>query len=182
MQELERMINLYHTAFLVFLILTIVFFVISIALFILFDIRGIFDMKSGRGAKKAIQKMQELNDQTGKLRQDVVANTPVSLDAGNRIASPPTEKRSDAPAASVGSAAVANTGAQQTELLDEGSRETTILADQGLQATALLHHDNETTVLSSVQMQETAQPEAKKLPGAFKIEKEILWIHTEEML
>ena len=162
MQELEQMIKIYHTAFIVFLVLSIIFLVISVALFFLFDIRGIFDMKSGRGAKKAIQKMQELNDQTGKLRQDVITNTPVSLNAENRISAPPTEKRMDA-AMYAGNAAVSvNTGSQETELLDEGSRETTLL--------------------SPAQTEETPQSEAKKLPGAFHIEKEIMWIHTEEML
>lgn len=68
MQELERLINIYHMAFIVFLILAILFFIISVILFFRFNIRGIFDMKTGRGARKTIQKMEELNAQTGKLR------------------------------------------------------------------------------------------------------------------
>lgn len=158
MQELERMIKIYHTAFIVFLILTILFLVVSIVLFFRFNIRGIFDMRTGRGARKTIQKMQEINAQTGKLRQDVVTHTPVNLQGAERISAPPTEKRI------------------------KEAQETTLLTDQGSQETTLLHDYNETTVLSSEMTKETPQPESKKLPGAFKIEKEIIWIHTEEML
>lgn len=169
MQELERMIKIYHTAFIVFLILTILFMVVSVVLFFRFNIRGIFDMRTGRGARKTIQKMQEINAQTGKLRQDVVTHTPVNLQGAERISAPPTEKRIKE--------------AQETEALsNQGSQETTLLSDQGSQETTLLHDYNETTVLSSELTKETPQPESKKLPGAFKIEKEIIWIHTEEML
>lgn len=169
MQELERMIKIYHTAFIVFLILTILFLVVSVVLFFRFNIRGIFDMRTGRGARKTIQKMQEINAQTGKLRQDVVTHTPVNLQGAERISAPPTEKRIKE--------------AQETEALsNQGSQETALLSNQGSQETTLLHDYNETTVLSSELTKETPQPESKKLPGAFKIEKEIIWIHTEEML
>ena len=180
MQELERMIKIYHTAFIVFLILTILFLVVSVVLFFRFNIRGIFDMRTGRGARKTIQKMQEINAQTGKLRQDVVTHTPVNLQGAERISAPPTEKRIKE---AQETEALSNQGSQETALLsNQGSQETTRLSDQGSQETTLLHDYNETTVLSSELTKETPQPESKKLPGAFKIEKEIIWIHTEEML
>ena len=59
MQELEQLIKIYHAAFIAFLVLAVVFFVTSVILFFKFNIRGIFDMKTGRGARKTIQKMKE---------------------------------------------------------------------------------------------------------------------------
>lgn len=175
MQELERMINIYHIAFIVFLIMTIVFLVVSVILFFRFNIRGIFDMRTGRGARKTIQKMQEINDQTGKLRQEVVTNTPVKLPPEERIAAPSTEKRMRN--------SYTEEDSQKNELLtDQGAQETTLLSEQGSQETILLHEYNETTVLSQNRTEDIPQLEKIKLPGAFKIEKEIMWIHTEEML
>lgn len=137
MQELERMISIYHAAFITFLILTVVFFIVSVILFFRFNIRGIFDMRTGRGAKKTIQKMQELNDQTGKLRQDIITNTPVSLSPSQRISAPPTEDR-----------VIVSDDCGATEILTEID----------------------------------PQPGKVDLPGAFKIEKEIMWVHTQEVL
>lgn len=165
MQELERMINFYHTAFIIFLILAIIFAVISVILFFHFNIRGIFDMRTGRGARKTIQKMEEINAQTGKLRQDVVMHTPIMLNAEDRISAPPTEPMKG--------------GEQETELLAETQAEETALL-QGAEETTLLQGSEETTVLSAAP--EEQQSEQKKFSGAFKIEKEIMWIHTDEML
>lgn len=179
MQELERMISIYHIAFIVFLILTIVFLVTSVILFFRFNIRGIFDMRTGRGARRTIQKMEELNAQTGKLRQEVITNTPISLSPQERISAPVTEKRTGntfGQAASTGNVQV------RSPAEAEGAQETELLNDFGAQETTLLHDFNETTVLSSELIQDTPQPEKLKLPGAFRIEKEIMWIHTEEKL
>ncbi len=70
MQELERMISFYHTANLFFLILAFAFLGITVLLFFRFHIRQIFDMKTGRGERRSIRKMEELNAKTGKLRED----------------------------------------------------------------------------------------------------------------
>ena len=91
MQELERMINVYHTAYIVFLVLTIVLFCLTVFMFFKFDIRKIVDMKTGRGKKKSIQRMEEINAQTGKLRQEV-ADTPSRLKPEERITYPVTEQ------------------------------------------------------------------------------------------
>lgn len=172
MQELERMISIYHVAFIIFLILTIVFLVVSVVLFFRFDIRGIFDMRTGRGARKTIQKMQELNDQTGKLRQDVITNTPVNLSPKDRIAPPPTEKR----------LVSVQEDSQKTELLSGQTAAGQSLVEEGSQETTLLHDYNETTVLSQGQMVDAPQPAKKNLPGAFNIDKEIMWVHTDEII
>lgn len=68
MQEQMKLINLYHTGFLACLCLTVLFFLLTVFLFFKFDIRGIFEFRTGRGARKRIQKMEEINAMTGKLR------------------------------------------------------------------------------------------------------------------
>ena len=180
MQELERLINIYHMAFIVFLILAILFFIISVILFFRFNIRGIFDMRTGRGARKTIQKMEELNAQTGKLRQDVVYNTPVSLSPEDRIAFPPTERRLDA-LANVQNAVSDEQPAY--EQVYEDSQKTELLSEQGAGETTLLQQNNDNYNLSQEKAEDVPQPEKDvKIPGVFKIEKNLMWIHTEEVL
>ena len=70
MQETEQLITLYHTGFIIFLILTILFAALSVLLFFLFKIRRVFDYLTGRAEKRTIRQMEEENAQTGKLRQD----------------------------------------------------------------------------------------------------------------
>ena len=67
MQETEQLISLYHTAFIVFLILTIVFALISVLIFFQFRIKDVFDFKTGRGQKRTIRQMEEENAKTGKI-------------------------------------------------------------------------------------------------------------------
>lgn len=183
MQELEQLIKIYHAAFIAFLVLTVVFFVTSVILFFKFNIRGIFDMKTGRGAKKTIQKMKELNAQTGKLRQDVLSNTPVRLSSEERISAPPTEKRQDAfPDQQMQNSSEASIQ-QEAEDVWDGSQKTELLSDQGLDQTVLLHSYNETSDLPPEKDADNPQPERKaELPGVFRIERNLMWVHTEEVL
>lgn len=203
MQELEQMISIYHTLFLVFLVLGLLLLVVSVVLFFRFDIRRIFDMKTGRAQKRTIQKMEEINAQTGKLRQDMVANTPPKLKGEERITYPVTASNPTAPNPAVQKPGQAQTGNisnpgyassterarteplggdayQETSLLGTDTNETTVLSSGGNETTLLSENNNETTVLSQKQMQE--QRPKVQLPGMFKIEKEILWIHTQEIL
>lgn len=111
-------------------------------------------MKTGRGAKKTIQKMAEINARTGKLRQDMVSHTPLSLKPEDRITYP------------------------VTSAMPTIEPET---APLGTTETEVLYQEPETTVLSenSTEMKERKK---QKISGRFKIEKEIIWIHTKEML
>ncbi len=80
MQETEQLISLYHTAFIVFLILTIVFALVSVLIFFQFRIKDVFDFKTGRGQKRTIRQMEEENAKAGKLRQEYAsANTSSDL-------------------------------------------------------------------------------------------------------
>lgn len=193
MQELERMIKIYHTAFVICLVLGILFLIIAVFMFFKFDIKKIVDMRTGRGAKKTIQKMEEINARTGKLRQDMVPHTPLRLNPDERITYPVTAANPTPPGitpqrtagqtesmqSSVSQQNVTSPLANTMEA--EGSGETELLSGAGNEETTILYQESETTVLSENMTQETQQRKLK-LPGAFKIEKEIIWIHTNEIL
>lgn len=63
----EGNIEIYHNGFNICLAFSILFFVISLILFFAFDIKGIFDMKTGRAEKQKIREMEEENALTGRL-------------------------------------------------------------------------------------------------------------------
>lgn len=163
MQELERMISIYHTAFVVSLVLAILFFAVSVVLFFRFDIRKIFDMRTGRAEKRTIREMEELNAQTGKLRPDMKPYTSNKLKIEDRITYPIT------------------TEIQGTRPERERRPEPEKRIDTGSEETELLSSNVETTVLAGAPPQ--GEPLVKReLPGQFEIVKEILWIHTKEEL
>lgn len=68
MDNPSNAINVLRTCFQVCLALTIVFFVINIVLFFVFDIRTIFNIRTGRAKRKTVREMQAANDSTGRLR------------------------------------------------------------------------------------------------------------------
>lgn len=153
MQETEQLITLYHTGFIIFLILTILFAALSVLLFFLFKIRRVFDYLTGRAEKRTIRQMEEENAQTGKLRQDTYipestgdlyttpsgSIPPVIYPPTGEVATggEPTEKM--------------HTGVsrkdEKTELLPEGSEETTLLQGDGSEETTLLNGGSEETTL-----------------------------------
>lgn len=67
--------SLLNTIFIVCLVLTVVFFVITLILFFLFDIRTIFNIRTGKAAAKTVKEMETANANTGRLRVGKVTNT-----------------------------------------------------------------------------------------------------------
>lgn len=67
---MEGMISVLKTCLSVCIAFAVLFFVISVILFFLFDIRTIFNIRTGRAKKKTVQEMQEANSKTGRLRVD----------------------------------------------------------------------------------------------------------------
>lgn len=167
MQELEQTINLYHTACLVCLVLAIVFLAITVFLFFKLEILKIFNWKTGRDKKRSIQKMEEMNDRTGKLRTDA-DETPVRLKAEQRVVHPATQPNLEVHAQTakqhVVTQAPSEAGIEDTTILNDAS-ETSLLFDPG------------TTVLS-----QNPLAASRKMAGRFVVVKEIMWVHTEEVL
>lgn len=181
MQELEQLIDLYHNAFVISLVLGLIFLALTVFLFFKFKIKKIIDMKTGRIEKQTIQRMEEVNALTGKLRHEPAPSREVKPAPEGRIQYPKTSPNLQ----------VENQ--DYTTPLNGGSQETTLLNDSS--ETTLLSQEAETTVLSQVAQATAANPNGyttelsyatqvpeKKLPGTFKIEKELLWVHTEEVL
>ncbi len=71
-------IEIYHNGFSICLAFSILFFVISVILFFAFDIKGIFDMKTGRAEKQKIREMEEENALTGRLINPNLKHNPNS--------------------------------------------------------------------------------------------------------
>ncbi len=159
MQETEQLISLFHTGFIVCLILTLMFAALSVLIFFMFKIRQVFDFLTGRAEKRTIRQMEAENAQTGKLRQD----TYIPEATGDLYTTPsgsiptviypptgematgiePTEKMH-------GNASHIqvpedrrqfenmNQGEERTEILPDGSEKTTLLQSDGAEETTLL--------------------------------------------
>lgn len=176
MQETEQLITLYHTGFIIFLILTILFAALSVLLFFLFKIRRVFDYLTGRAEKRTIRQMEEENAQTGKLRQDTFipestgdlyttpsgSIPPVIYPPTGEVATggEPTEKmhtnasQTQPHMQAQGGGYSARTGGvsrgdEKTELPPDGSEETMLLNGDGSEETTLLNGGSEETTLLS---------------------------------
>ena len=66
----EQFIGIFHIGFIVCLVLSVIFAGLSLFFFFKFKIRDVFNFLTGRAQRRTIQKMEEENAQTGKLRQD----------------------------------------------------------------------------------------------------------------
>ena len=210
MQKLEQMINIYHTAFIIFLILTILFLLLSVFLFFKLNIREIYDLRTGRGARRKIQEMEEINERTGKLRDEVVQKNydEPEYDIMPQSKSEPlqeikhkvTYQDGGRAAASVDRSPVVEgvSGVEDTSLLNDESA-TTLLSDESATTllsddsqTPLLSGESETAVLGNHELTETEESsqlesglvseEKEEKVGTFNIEKEIMLIHTDEIL
>ena len=64
MEETQQLISLFHTGFIICLVLTILFAALSIFLFFFLRIRNVFDNMTGRAEKRTIRMMEEENAKT----------------------------------------------------------------------------------------------------------------------
>ena len=68
MNGLNDVINILQTCQHIAIAFLILFFIISIVLFFLFDIRKIFNIRTGRAKAKTVSEMSKANATTGRLR------------------------------------------------------------------------------------------------------------------
>lgn len=192
----KGVIELLGTLFWVCLSLAILFFLISVALFFIFDIRSIFNIRTGRAQAKTVKEMKAANESTGRLR--VAGKTQTSKLSGAdvknpRVATvtPPSQEfikknynTDSAPQFSdnTANATTETLGAKETEVLGVnetevlGSNETQVLGGNetevlGLNETQVLG-SNETEVIGSNETQvlspqyDSAAQETRVLGGA----------------
>lgn len=153
-----------NTLFYVFLALTIVFFLISVLLFFLFDIRRVFMIRTGRAARRDIKKIQDESFQTGRLSRKSSANS-LYNGSGSLTESDELQKTEEVSIASGNAASGMNNNASDT-----GANATTVLQSEG---TTVLTPE-ETTVLND------AVSNVKI--GKFLITRKEIDIHTDEVI
>ena len=172
MQQIQQQINTFHTLFYVCLGLCIVFLILSAIFFFKFDIRNIFNAKTGRSVRKTVQSMEEKNARTGSLRRPAGRGYTGTLARSGGIG------RTGGLSPSKRLGKVRNV--DMNELIQPPSSPTEALRTEQQSASSM-----ETQVLSpedSASTLEQIQKEADQSHGMFRIEKYIMLIHTDEVV
>lgn len=183
-QESSRVISILNTGYIICLVLTIVFFLISILLFIVFDIKHTFLVLTGRAAKKEIKKLEEENFNTGRLRR---YQHPHNYGDSGAFSSSEdfgkTETMADVPDTSqyaqqnqpeYSPAQYDNQSNDSNATTILGQSDTTVLNANGAQTTVL---NAELTTVLNADMRSTVHQNRK-----FDITKKEMLIHTEEVI
>lgn len=162
MNNSTQLLKLFHTGFTVCLALGIIFLLVSILLFVKFDIKGIWELRSGRARARAIKEKQEEAALSGKLR---TGKKPV-----------PELKKSGQLKEMA-----------QAKAQPEGQMEA---SEQPVEETGVLDAPNAPVIqTASAQLQEgtdltmALNPRERQIgAGKFLIERQIIHIHTEEVI
>lgn len=210
MEELQRAISLYNIGYWICLGFSIFFLVISILLFFRFDVRKIFDLRTGRGERKTIQKMEEMNAKTGKLREEPFSysrslkKSPFSgsLDKNGvrhvpeAVVPPITEKvvpKTDFLSGRQNNEYLRenrqgrfqNEGSEDTTILPGGTQETTLYQGAGevfWESGQTVVMSQDTTLLERQEEETTVLRTQQPVAGRFVVERNIIWIHTDEVI
>lgn len=210
MEDVTSKISLYHNLFIGCLILSIVCLIVAIVLFFVLDIRHVLGYLTGRSAKKQIQELEQNNAASGRLvprertNMQYVAKE-MKEDMGIRGGSiTPGARKVEKAVQSAGphtqeifrsaikSADMGDKNNSETSLLQNGESETSLLSSGGEQETSLLSTpgSSETSLLTPDMMQNVTnqndstamlQNTAVKI-GSFFIEREVMLVHTEEVI
>lgn len=163
-----QLLNFLHTAFIVCLVIGIVFIVIAIMLFFVLNIRQVFNFKTGRASKKGIREIEEKNFQTGRLSRETMIHKTYentdSLDTSQDLGKTEQMPNNTYGGATVQTAATDEMYDNGTTVLNAG--ETTIL------------NAGETTVLSGGTGMAAGQSATRK----YVITKKQMYIHTDECI
>ncbi|HIX36606.1 MAG TPA: hypothetical protein H9738_01870 [Candidatus Blautia pullistercoris] len=172
MQQIQQQIDTFHTLFYVCLGLCIAFLILSVIFFFKFDIRNIFNTKTGRSVRKTVQSMEEKNARTGSLRRPAGRGYTGTLARSGGIG------RTGGLSPSKRLGKVRNV--DMNDLIQPPSRPTEALGTEQQSASSM-----ETQVLSPEDLASTLeqiQKEADQSHGMFRIEKYIMLIHTDEVV
>ncbi len=181
------LISVLNVAFIICLAMTILFFVISVVLFFMFDIRTIYMIRSGRAQAKTVKEMQEINSSTGRLRvggktqtgglkkekkkKDVIKTPSQQLaEASHPAYAPDVQQQGD--------------GYETTERLGDAAETTALNAPMFDDAadTSVLMPEAETSVLSQPAAQAPAAQPQQEVAIFFEVVKKISLCDTEEVI
>lgn len=157
MAQAQQQIELFHTLFQVCLSIFIVGLILSVLFFFLFNIRKIFNSRSGRSVKRAVQAMEESNARTGKLAVPNLNMEP--------------ERSGDF---TVKSGEMARSGRLHRSGRMGRTAKTVPSVSEGNVVTTVLYNDNIPDTSTAVQTDQSY--------GKFIIEKRIFLVHTNEVL
>jgi len=162
-------LQMLNTLFLVCAILAGVFLVISVILFFIFDIRSIFNIRTGRAKKKTVQEMQDANSRTDVLKLSKTGQRVRRGSLTGPLGSAPISKKLPHSAEIVPPPKAQNIEAvpatTETELL---TPETSVLKSQPPETP-------ETSVLKQ-------KDAVKRVHDDFKVTKRTMLIFTEEIV
>ena len=178
MQQIQQQINMFHILFYVCLGLCIVFLILSVIFFFKFDIRNIFNARTGRSLRKTVQSMEEKNARTGSLRRPAGRGYTGTLARSGGIGRTGGLGKSGSlsPSKRLGKVRKAD----MNELIQPPSRPTEALQTEQQNTSSM-----ETQVLSPedlVPTLEQIQKEVDQSHGMFRIEKYTMLIHTDEVV
>lgn len=165
MQQIQQQINLFHTLFYVCLGLSIFCLVLSIFFFFKFDIRNIFNARTGRSVKKTVQRVEKMNAKTGPFRRPVGRGNTGTLSRSGNLG----KSRKLSGVRQVNTEDIIQPPSQPTEPLSNAYTEEAGAAE-------VLHMEKREALTP-----EKAQQEVDESFGMFRIEKCILLIHTDEV-
>lgn len=179
-------ITILHTGFIICLAFTVVFFIISVVLFFAFNIRLIFNIRTGRAKKKTVEEMQKANSETGRLRYN---GRTLTSKLGNNSPAPVSQfssfERNNVPSAD-GSEVTGNledTSQQLAYSVNKLSYKSSNQYQGEVAETSLLSesNDTETSILSGDEA-ETTLLSNESQADEFKILQRIIFIHTDEII
>ena len=179
-------ISLLKTGFIICLSAAILFFIITVALFFIFDIKTIFMIRSGRAQAKSIKEMQNANANTGHLRSTKTSGAKTSK---KHVEKPRTQEISAPTAAPLTANPYPQSSPAPEQITEELAYE-----DTANQTEVLAQHHpvdvtipepaySETVVLSEVTDQTFEQKPAEHKAGIyFEVIKKIVCRDTEEVI
>ncbi|HJD21114.1 MAG TPA: hypothetical protein H9915_04760 [Candidatus Gemmiger faecigallinarum] len=161
MDQVQPMIRIYQICFYACLAITVLGIASAVFLFFRFDIRTIFEIRTGRAAKRTIEKMARLNATTGRLKNGGTGYVSDGLSGPMTEGTSTTSPLARPVPAEGGSAAPPNVGNVDTmPLAPAGNGETVVLPA-------------EPSVL----------PPRAVPPGfTFRVTQSVLLIHTDEQI
>lgn len=164
-------ISTLNTCFWVCLSFTILFFVISVILFFVFDIKTIFNIKTGRAQAKIVKEMKIANESTGRLRVD-----------GKTQTSKLSEEEKDVSRAP---AVVSPEPDTKNQYYNSGSEDTAVLSHNDVKNTEYSDLNYaETSVLSNNMTDDFNEPVFSEETNSvnFKVVKKVICVHTNEII
>ena len=170
-----------NTSFIVCLVLGIVCLALAVLFFFLFDIPNVYLVKTGKGARRTIKKMEEINAETGRLRR---VNEEYMVSAvGTGTTAETGEQRRD-PNVNIPFKPVDENIVKSKDQVgkkhQEGENQTTVLGQQG----STLLSTNETTVLNADMLnnETNVYTYTRETNGRFDVTFKLIYTHSDELI